>query len=364
MILLQNADLKESMDALRVVNDARTIAPLTGINALLLRDTPEKVEAAYKFVQVFDKARPEVVVDVEIIEVNRAMLREYGVQIASPGSPGISGSLDVNRPGLTLADLSNLTSADVITSGIPALYYRLIKTDSRTRTLANPHMRITDGIAASFNFGQDVPVPQTVISPIVQGGISIQPQTTFNYQTIGVNVAITPRTHPNDEVSLLLNIELSTFAGTGFGGLPTFGKRAVQTTIRLHDGETNVLAGLIRDDERTAKETLPGIGDIPILGDIFARNKKEAEQTDVIVMLTPHIVRGMAVSEEDLRPLMLPREGSAALGEGGPAPAPPIIRGGGTAPAPPSFPVKPGAPSGVLPQTPLGRPGGAKLIKN
>jgi general secretion pathway protein D len=222
---------------------------------------------------------------------------------------------------------------------------------------------MTDGIQATAAFGQEVPVPSTVIQPIQQGGLNIQPQTTFNYRTIGVNIAITPRTHPNDEVTLGLEIELSTLAGTGFDGLPAFGRRNVTTTIRLRDGETNILAGLIRDDERTTRETIPGLGDIPIIGQLFGRTRREAEQTDVVVMLTPHIIRVLDISEDDLRPLLLPNNLSGAtVFETEPiVPPQPIIRGGGGGGGGggeplPSFPVLAGPPSGLLPATRLDLP--------
>jgi general secretion pathway protein D len=348
---IQNADLKETMDALRVVGDVRSIAQISGVNAITARDTPERLNVIGKFLSAFDKARAEVVVDVEVLEVDRSKLQEYGAQIASPGSAGIDGSADVNQTGLTLQSLRNLSAADVVVSSIPALYYRLLKTDSDTRTLANPHLRILDGVAASANFGEDVPVPKLTVTPITQGGVNIQPQTSFDYRTIGVNISITPRVHPDDDVTLGLNIQLSSLAGTGYGGLPQFGTRNVTTTIRLKDGETNILAGLIRQDERTERDTIPGLGSVPVLGQLFARNHKEAENTDVVIMLTPHIVRVLDLTEDDLRPLRVPREGAGA-GLLVPAPiAPPPIRGGGGggAPGPTAAPVPraaAGGPSG------------------
>jgi general secretion pathway protein D len=273
------------------------------------------VQVMGRFLAAFDKARPEVVVDVEVLEVNRTRLQEYGLQIASPGSSGIDGAADVNQSGgVSLQSLRNLSQADVLMTGIPALYYRLLRTDSRTRILANPHIRITDGVPATASFGQDIPVPTLRVAPITQGGLDIQPQTQYTYKTIGVNIGITPRTHPNDDVTLALNIELSSLGAPGFDGLPTFGTRNVQTSIRLKDGETNILAGLIREDERTQRETVPGLGDIPVLGTLFGRNHQEAEQTDVVIMLTPHIVRVLDLTEQDLQPLRLPRENGLAGG--------------------------------------------------
>jgi len=332
MFVIQNADLKETMDVLRVVADARSVSAVTGTNMIMVRDTPERVQVLGRVISAFDKARPEVVIDVEVLEIERSKLLDYGLQIATPGTTGIDGAADVvsREGGLTLSELRNLSQADLLITNIPALFYRLIKTDSRTRTLANPHIRITDGVAAVANFGQDVPVPQTTITPITQTGVNIQPQTQFQYRTIGVNIGITPRTHPNDDITLMLNIELSSLGAPGFDGLPTFGKRNVATTIRLKDGETNILAGLIREDERVERQHVPGLGNIPVLGQLFGRTRREAQQTDVVVMMTPRIIRLLDLTEENLAPLRIPREGSGlALIDSAPIVPPPPPRGGG-----------------------------------
>jgi general secretion pathway protein D len=343
--VVQNADLKETMDALRIVADARYVAPVTGTNAILVRDTAERMQIIGRFLAAFDKARPEIVVNVEVLEVDRTRLKEYGLQIASPGSTGINGAANVNRDdGLTLQALRNLGQADVLMTNIPALYYRLLKTDSRTRTLANPHVRMTDGTTGIANFGQRVPVPTLRVAPIAQGGIDIQPQTQFTYESVGVNINMTPRTHPNDDVTLVLDIELSSLGPPGFDGLPTFGSRNVRTQIRLRDGETNILAGLIREDERTERHTIPGLGDVPVLGHLFGRTNREAQQTDVVIMLTPHIIRVLDVVEADLRPLRLPREGSGGI-TFGPSPMPMVLppaRDPIPSPQPPAPPLTPG----------------------
>ena len=361
VMVVQNADLQETMDALRTVSDMRSVSPLKGLNVITVRDTPERYRAAARLLASFDKARPEGVVDVEILEVDRSKLRDYGLQLASPGQPGISGSLDVNRQGMTLQDLQSLSAADVLTTNIPALYYRLLKSDTRTRTLANPHIRMVDGVPAVAKFGQDVPIRTTVITPITQGGLAIQPQTSFEYRTIGVNISITPRTHANDEITLSLDVDLSSIAGSTVDG-PTFGKRNVVTTIRLKDGETTILAGLIRDEERLVREGV--MTDIPVIGQIFGRTRREVEQTDVVIMITPHIVRGLAVTEDDMRPFRVPRDGSGGGAPGG-VPAPPRVGGGGgQASALPSFPLSAGVPAGLPVAPVLPPPAPPKVIKN
>ncbi len=156
---LSNADIKEVIDLLRVVVDVRQISPITATNAISLKDTPERIAAAARLIEAIDKARPEVVIDVELLEVDRTRLQEYGLQVASPGSDGISGSADVNRDNLSLQTLRNLTASDVFLAGVPGLYYRLLKNDINTRTLANPQLRASEGIAAQAKFGERVPVP-------------------------------------------------------------------------------------------------------------------------------------------------------------------------------------------------------------
>ena len=308
---LSNADLKETMDLLRLVLDARRISPTTATNALTIKDTPERVAAASRVLTAIDKARPEVVIDVELLEVNRTRLTEWGLQIASPGSPGINGSVGIvtdSAGAVTLQTLRSLTASDVLLTNLPSLYYRLLKSDANTRTLANPQLRTSEGTAAQAKFGDRVPIPVTTFAPIATGGTPQQPITSFNYETIGVNIDITPRLHHDDDVSLNLMVSVTNISGTGFGGLPTFGNREIKTVIRLRDGETNMLAGLIRDEERDALDGVPGLSDIPLVGRLFAHNTKSTTQTDVILTLTPHIIRVLDLTEADLRPFRVGRD--------------------------------------------------------
>ncbi|HTM04785.1 MAG TPA: secretin N-terminal domain-containing protein [Vicinamibacterales bacterium] len=356
---ISNADLKETVDALRTVIDARRVASITGTNSITIKDTPERVDAAGRLISAIDKARPEVVIEVELLEVSRSRLKEFGLQIASPGSDGISGTADANRDNLTLSDARNLSQSDIRLTNLPALYYRLLKNDTNTRTLANPQLRTAEGVPANAHWGDKVPVPQTTFSPIATGGVAQQPITSYAYENIGVNIAITPRTHHDDEVSLALKVEITSISGTGFGGLPTFGNRSIDTVIRLHDGETNLLAGLIRDEERKVARGIPGLSDIPVIGPMFTHTSNETTQTDVIMTLTPHIIRVLDLTEDDLRAFKLGREESA-VGAAIELPVAPRLPQPAPAqqPAPPPPPVTPGD---NQPQRPAGTvtpPGG------
>jgi general secretion pathway protein D len=320
---LSNADLKETMDLLRTVLDARRISPTTSTNAITIRDTADRVAAAGRLISGIDKARPEVIVDVELLEVDRTQLVEYGLQIASGGLPGIDGSATIAEPAptglpappITMQSLRTLTQDNVVVTNLPRLYYRLLKTDARTRTIANPQLRTSDGVLAQARFGDRIPVPVATFTPILTGGNPQQPVTSFTYENIGVNIDITPRTHHDGQVTLALTLSVQSISGMGFGRLPTFGNREVTNVIRLKDGETNMVAGLLRDDQRRLMQGVPGLTR-SVLGSFSAHSRVNGQETDIIVTLTPRVVRVLHLAEEDLRQF------AVRPGQGPPPPQP------------------------------------------
>jgi general secretion pathway protein D len=326
-IYLSNVELKETIDLLRVVLGARRIAPVPGSNALTINDTPDKIAAAERIIAAIDKRRSEVVVEVEILEVDRNLLKEYGVYVGYGAasinadgslalplgvSEGVSGAVMPN-PLLTNPDQGPYDRANLIVSALPGAVVRLLETDASTRLLANPQLRVSEGQTAQARFGDMVPVPVTQFTPFASGGTAQQPITSFEYKNVGVNIDITPRVHHDGEVTLQLKLDISSVGAAGYNDLPTFNSRVVNSTIRLRDGETNLLAGLILDNERHGLTGLPGLSRIPLLGRIFGRNKDEATQTDIVMTLTPHIVRRTDVDEEDLSAFLVGGEASAPL---------------------------------------------------
>ena len=329
---LSNADLKETIDLLRIVLGARRVAPLPGANALTINDTPDKVSAAERIVDIVDKQRAEVMVEVEILEVNRGKLKEYGIEITSPpGGAGILGAVfpaetitetvrdasgnplfDRTRP-LTIDD-NPYKASNLLVTALPGVIYRLLQSDTSSRLLANPQLRTMEGQTAQARFGDKVPVPVTTFSPIAAGGVAQQPVTSFEYKDVGVNIDITPRVHHDGEVTLAVKLEISQ-VGPLFQNLPTFNSRIVQNTIRLRDGETNIIAGLINDAERHSLTGIPGVASIPIIGRLFARNHDETTQTDIVMTLTPHIIRRTQFTEEDLRSFSVGGETSPLIFE-------------------------------------------------
>jgi len=350
-LFLSNADLKETIDLLRVVLGARRVAPLPGTNALTINDTPDRVAAAERIVAIVDKRRAEIVVEVQILEVSRNKLKEYGINLTSGlDGQGIEGIASGIFPDPTITSPSDgpYDRNNLVVTSLPGAVVRLLETDTSTRLLANPQLRVSEGETAQARFGDQVPVPVTTFTAIASGGIAQQPITSFEYKNVGVNIDITPRAHHDGEVSLLLKLEISAVGAAGFQGLPTFNSRTVNSTIRLRDGETNMLAGLILDNERRGLTGLPGVASIPFIGKLFARNKDEAQQTDIVMTLTPHVIRRTEIEDADLRSFLVGGETSPFVfdtpSQGTPA-APPA-----RTPEPRIEPIRP--PSATPPSNP------------
>jgi len=323
-LFLSNADLKETIDLLRVVLGARRVAPVPGVNALTINDTPDKVAAAERIVDAVDKRRAEIVVDVQILEVSRNKLKEYGIYLTSGlDSQGIEGIASGFFPNPKVGiDEGPYDSANLVVTSLPGAVVRLLESDTSTRLLANPQLRVSEGETAQARFGDQVPVPVTTFTAIATGGIAQQPITSFEYKNVGVNIDITPRSHHDDEVSLQLKLEISAVGAAGYQGLPTFNNRTVNSTIRLRDGETNILAGLILDNERRGLTGVPGLASIPFLGRLFAKNHDEGQQTDIVMTLTPHVIRRTEIDEQDLRSFLVGGEASPFVFEPPPATTP------------------------------------------
>ena len=320
---LSNADLKETVDLLRIVLGARRVAPLPGANAISINDTPEKVTAAERIINIIDKRRAEVMVEVEMLEVNRSLLQEYGIEITSPPVDGvfrgIQGGAFPQQP--TTADSNPYDSSNIVITSLPGVVYRLLRSDSSTRILANPQLRTSAGQTAQARFGDQVPVPVTTFSPIAQGGISQQPITSFEYKDVGVNIDVTPRVHHDGEVTLEIELDISQ-VGPVFQGLPTFNSRTVSSVIRLRDGETSVLAGLITDTQRETIRGLPGLHKLPFIGRLFSYSSTEVQETDVIMTLTPHVLSRPTITADDLRSFTVGSDQSPLLFEVPTAPPP------------------------------------------
>ena len=229
---------------LRIVVDARRISAITATNAITIKDTPERITAAGKIITAIDKARPEVIIDVELLEVNRTHLHEYGLQIATVRPARHQRRRRRQQAGALAPqpvepDERRRPADEPAVAVLPPAEERF--GDAHSRQSAAAHLR--RALRRRRASASVCRCRSRRSAPIAAGGVQTQPITSFNYEPIGVNIDITPRMHHDDAVTLSLKVELSSISGKGFGDLPTFGSRQINTVIRLKDGETNMLAG-------------------------------------------------------------------------------------------------------------------------
>jgi general secretion pathway protein D len=330
---LSNSEVKDMLTILRSLIDARKIATNEQLNAIILRDTVDKVKVAERIIESNDKAKAEVVVDVELLQINSARLRELG---SSLSSYSVSQSLDFGQAtggttgsggstasrGIRLSDLQFINQSNWLLT-IPSFVYNFIKTSTDAQLLARPQLRITEGEKASLVIGDRIPIPLTTFNTQNVGGAGgIVPITSFQYQDVGIRIDLEPRVHHNQEVTLKIKVEVSNLNGnvaaSGGQSQPIIGTRTIDSTIRLQDGETNFLAGLIRSDETNTDTGIPGLSDIPILGRLFANKRTDNQRTDVILTLTPHIIRNAEITEDDLLPIWVGTEANVSFRGGSP----------------------------------------------
>jgi general secretion pathway protein D len=318
---LSNADVKDVQVLLRTLLDARQIAQNDRLNAITIRDTPERVEVAQKIIESNDKAKSELVIDIELLEVNRTMLQSLGIDLFGPeGGTGKSLSLQYgggNSVALNNTDLLKQAGSWLL-GPIPGVVVNFLKTDGDAQVIARPQLRVSEGEKASVRIGDRIPIPTTTFNaaPTVGGTVGV-PITSFTYQNVGINIDLEPRVHHNREITLKAKVEISSLAGqvSAGGGLsqPIIGTREIDTTIRLKDGETNLLAGLIREEERRSMSGVPGLSDIPVLRRLFGTTETNIQKVDIVLTLTPHIIRIPDIKEDDLLPLWIGTEQKIAL---------------------------------------------------
>ncbi len=368
---ISHADVTELATMLVQVVRAPTLAVQPAIVAnptshtITVRATTAVAEVIAKVISANDKPRAEIIVDVEILEVNRDRAREFGLDLASYSIGGLFSPTSVPA-GVSNTDAAGSATfnANVLSEAfspadfylaVPAAVVRFLEADENTRLVAQPQLRGQEGTELTLNLGDDIPVPSTSFTPIATGGVSVNPLTSFEYRPIGVNLTMTPRVTYDNEIILELEVENSTLGPniTVAGqALPTFGTRKVQTTIRLRDGESNLLAGLLREEERRSLRGFPGIFELPIIRQLFSANEDSIKQTDVVMLLTPRIVRTHELTAQDVSPVYIGT--SANMGVTGP---PPLIQ----SPASPSASAgasNPGV-SAVAPAVGLGPAGAA-----
>jgi len=343
-------DLNQIMNVLRTALSLRGIFQSELQNAIIIHDTPSRVAMAERVIRALDKAKAEVVVDAIIMEVDKNTLRDLGI------SPPTNTILDFTPTGGTatsnavnLRDIRGINSSNFSIT-VPDSIARFLASQATAGLLQNPRIRTTDGITASLRIGSEVPVPTTSIQNNNFGGGAT---TAYTLQQVGVQLDIVSKVLLNREVSLQVTVQLRSLAGDRAVGdllIPVFTIRVVAHTIRLSEGETNILGGIISDTEAVTTSGIPGLKDVPFLKYLFGQEHKTRDQAEVIIMLTPHIIRMPDITEEDLRGVIVGGENNLRLrpNYGSPAPLP-------LAPQQPRPPA-PGPTSSVTPAAPAAPP--------
>jgi general secretion pathway protein D len=327
---VQAQDLTEIVTGLRQLLDLKRIQQLNAQNAIIIRDSPDKLAIADKMIRDIDKAKPEVVIQVQVLEARIDKMRNLGIlpgqtasiSVVPPGTTtttngtntnGTNGTSTSNTTNiLTLQDLSHLTGANYAVT-LPSFTANALMNDSTTKIIQNPEVRSVDGQPAKLRIGDRVPVATGsfqagvgVGSTAGTGFVNPLVNTQFQYIDVGVNVDITPRVHPNHEVSLKVSVEVSSVTGqSNIGGIqqPIISQRKLDHEIRLKEGEASILGGLVAKTDTKSLNGWPGVGKIPLLRYLFSEDSRNFEDDEILIILTPRIVRMPDWSRANLRAL-------------------------------------------------------------
>ena len=328
------SELQEVVGTLKGILDISRIQVNPTHSAITLRGTPDQLVLAQKLVSDLDKPKAEVVIDIAVLEISRDRLRTLGTSVPTTYSIAPPSSL-------TVQSISHLASKD-FALGIPGASVTALMSDSNTKVLQNPEIRVLDQQKATLKIGDRVPIATGSFSSgggVSGGGISPLVNTQFQYLDVGVNIDITPQIHSNREVTLKLVLEVSSVTGeVNIGGItqPQIGQRRIELEMRLEDGEINLVGGILTDSETQSISGYPWLAKIPLLKYLFGQENKDRRQTEVVFAITPHIVRAEEITDENLRLVDIGTGTSVGLrrkepkkkaGSGAPQPSKPAARG-------------------------------------
>ncbi len=314
-------ELQDMVNAIRSILEVSRIQQLPTQKAIVIRGTPDQVALAEKLITDIDKAKPEVIIDVMVMQVTPDVTRDLG--IVPPGSASVAlqgtNTTTTTTTGTTwttgasttpntlvLNQFANLTANDFLVT-IPQATANFVFSNSGTKIIQSPRIRASDNQKASLKIGDRVPVATGSFQPGI-GGVGINPlvNTQFQYIDVGVNVDITPQVHANREVSMKVTIDVSAVTSqVNIGGIqqPVIGQRKIEHEVRLKEGEVNLMGGILTDQDIKGWSGIPGLGQIPILRYLFASEHTEKHESEIVFALIPHIVRAQELSELNERAL-------------------------------------------------------------
>jgi general secretion pathway protein D len=327
--ITQANDLNEILNAIRNLMDTTVkLQAVPSQDAIVMRGTPDQLLLAQNIIDDLDKAKPEVVIDVAVMEVSRDLLRNIGIQL--PGAFGVTlqpstavtnstststlaTATGTTTNSLTLNDLGNLNATNFAVS-VGQATANLLLTDTATRILQNPEVRAVDGQKSSLKIGSRIPIATGSFGTGMMGGavggvggvggISPLMSTQFQYIDVGVNMEMQPTIHYDHDITLKLKIEISSETGqVNLGGInePVIGQRTIEQTIRMKEGQPNLLGGILEHSETITIGGTPGLGEIPLIKYLFSSQQKEVVNDEIVFLLIPHLVRGANLSQQNLR---------------------------------------------------------------
>jgi general secretion pathway protein D len=329
-------ELTEVVTAIRSLLETRRIQQVNSMNAIIIRDTPDKVAIAEKIIRDVDKAKPEVVVDVAVLEVRRDRARQIGLfPTIAPNSPGFQPVVAPNVGGAAATTTTGTGTPTTTTTGnqtslsrigslstgdfsitLPGAQLNALLSDANTRILQRPEVRASDSQRATLRIGDRVPIATGALQPGLAGQSIGFATTQFQYIDVGVNLDITPKMHTNDEITLAVRIELSQVTGqvtTGGISQPIISQKVIEHNIRLREGEINILGGIFQRQNDESVSGIPGLSQIPLLRYIFSNVSTRVVEDEVLIVLQPHAVRRPDITALNRRALDIGTEGDVRL---------------------------------------------------
>ncbi|MEY2688386.1 MAG: hypothetical protein RL375_2584, partial [Pseudomonadota bacterium] len=279
--------IKTMLKTKDIVTDART-------NTLVMRDTPEAIAVAEQLVAANDQPDAEVMLEVEVLEVSRTRIQDLG--IAWPTTFGVT----VPGSAPTVGDLRGLASDSLLATPGLSLAAKFGLTDSDTNVLASPRIRVRNKEKAKILVGDRIPTFSNIVTPSTTGGTSSSVITgSIQYLDVGIKLEVEPQVYADGDVGLKLNLEVSSLGAPAKNDSGAFqiGTRSTQTVLRLKDGETQVLGGLIQDGDRNSGSRIPGLGEVPLLTRLFGNDRSDRSKSELIVSITPRIVRQVSLAD-------------------------------------------------------------------
>ncbi|HET7832588.1 MAG TPA: secretin N-terminal domain-containing protein [Gallionella sp.] len=299
---LTNADPKQMMALIKSMLKTKDIFVHEKTNSLVMRDTPEAIRLAEKMIADQDIADPEVMLEVEVLEISRSRLSEIGVKFPSqltftalgglvPAAGG-TGAAATTLTQLTVRNLKQINGAVIGVSPAPAITLNAMLQDGDTNILSSPRIRVRNREKAKIMIGERVPMITNSVTPVATGTPVVTG--TVTYQDVGIKLDVEPEIHLDNQVSIKVGLEVSSLGipvqNSSGSTVYRVGTRNTSTVLRLKDGETQILAGLISDDDRSTADKVPGLGQLPIAGRLFSSKNSNASKTEIILSITPRIV--------------------------------------------------------------------------